>query len=134
MRFRWKGGREHVLPLHAATAQRIRDYLAAAGHGDELDGHLFQPLRRASSRDSLTRPLRVKAIDKVLARAVRAAGVEGRFSPHSMRVTFITRALENGASLEEVQRAADHADPDTTRLYDRRRFSPDKAATFFANY
>jgi site-specific recombinase XerD len=38
-------------------------------------------------------------------------------SAHSMRATFITTALDNGASLEDVQSAAGHADPSTTKLY-----------------
>ena len=58
-------------------------------------------------------------------------GVTGRYSSHSMRATFITHALENGASLEEVQRAAGHANVDTTKLYDRRGYSPEKSAAFF---
>jgi site-specific recombinase XerD len=56
------------------------------------------------------------------------------YSAHSMRATFITTALENGASLEDVQRAAGHADPSTTKLYDRRGYNPEKSASFFANY
>jgi integrase/recombinase XerD len=51
-----------------------------------------------------------------------------------MRATFITTALENGASLEDVQEAVGHADPSTTNLYDRRGYNPEKAASFFANY
>jgi site-specific recombinase XerD len=51
-----------------------------------------------------------------------------------MRATFITRALDNGASLEEVQRAAGHADASTTKLYDRRGYNPEKSASFFASY
>jgi hypothetical protein len=49
-------------------------------------------------------------------------------------LTFITRALDNGASLEEVQRAAGHADATTTKLYDRRGYNPEKSASFFASY
>jgi integrase/recombinase XerD len=48
--------------------------------------------------------------------------------------TFITTALENGAQLEDVQKAARHRDPGTTKLYDRRRYNPEKAASFFATY
>jgi hypothetical protein len=40
-------------------------------------------------------------------------------------------ALENGAQLEDVQKAAGHADPGTTKLYDRRGYNPEKAASFF---
>ncbi|MBY0514375.1 MAG: tyrosine-type recombinase/integrase, partial [Gemmataceae bacterium] len=42
------------------------------------------------------------------------------YSAHSMRATFITTTLENGAKLEDVQKAAGHRDPSTTKLYDRR--------------
>jgi integrase/recombinase XerD len=49
-----------------------------------------------------------------------------------MRATFITTALENGAQLEDVQKAAGHRDPGTTKLYDRRGYNPEKAASFFA--
>jgi hypothetical protein len=73
-------------------------------------------------------------IGRIVRRYVAAAGTRGRFSAHSMRATFITRALENGASLEEVQRAAGHADASTTKLYDRRRFTPDKSAALFVSY
>jgi site-specific recombinase XerD len=51
-----------------------------------------------------------------------------------MRATFITTALQNGASLEDVQRDVGHADPTTTKLYDRRGHNPEKSASFFANY
>ena len=50
------------------------------------------------------------------------------------RATFITTALENGAHLEDVQKAAGHCDPSTTKLYDRRGYNPNKAASFFATY
>jgi hypothetical protein len=43
---------------------------------------------------------------------------------------FITTALENGGSLEDVQRAAGHREPDTTKLFDRRGYNPEKLASF----
>ena len=39
----------------------------------------------------------------------------------TFRVTTITDLLEQGVPLEDVQRLAGHADPRTTRLYDRRQ-------------
>ncbi len=47
---------------------------------------------------------------------------------------YVPFALDNGASLEEVQRAAEHADATTTKLYDRRGHNPEKSASFFASY
>jgi len=43
-----------------------------------------------------------------------------RLSAHSFRVATITNLLNQGVALEDVQRLAGHADPRTTRLYDRR--------------
>ena len=61
-------------------------------------------------------------------------GLDREYLAHSMRATFITTALENSARLEDVQKAAGHRDPSTTKLYDRRGYNPEKAASFFATY
>ena len=45
------------------------------------------------------------AIDRVLRKHANALGLDRGYSAHSMRATFITTALENGCSLEDVQRA-----------------------------
>ena len=74
------------------------------------------------------------AIDRVVRKYAGALGLDRGYSAHSMRATFITTALENGAQLEDVQRAAGHRDPGTTKLYDRRGYNPEKAASFFATY
>ena len=73
-------------------------------------------------------------VDRVLKKYSRRTGLANGFSAHSMRATFITTALQNGASLEDVQRDVGHADPTTTKLYDRRGHNPEKSASFFANY
>ena len=54
-------------------------------------------------------------------RRMKDAGLPARLSPHSFRVTTITDLLEHGVPLEDVQQLAGHADPRTTRLYDRRQ-------------
>jgi integrase/recombinase XerD len=51
-----------------------------------------------------------------------------------MRATYITTPLENGAQLEDVQKAAGHRDPGTTKLYNRRGYNPEKSASFYATY
>src|SRR5437899_7670466 len=40
-----KGGKKGSLAIHPQAAQRIRDYLAMAGHSDDIEGPLFRPLR-----------------------------------------------------------------------------------------
>jgi site-specific recombinase XerD len=53
------------------------------------------------------------------------------YSAHSMRATFITTRLENGAQLEDMQKPAGHRDPGTTKRYNRRGYNAEKAASFF---
>jgi len=64
-------------------------------------------------------------------RLARTARIDvGRLNPHSLRHSFVTAALDAGVSLRDVQDAAGHADPRTTRRYDRARRNLDRAATY----
>ncbi|MFL5285789.1 MAG: tyrosine-type recombinase/integrase [Rhodopila sp.] len=81
-----------------------------------------------------TRHMDPDSIDHVLRTYAARIGLTRGYSAHSMRATFITTALENGAALEDVQKAAGHRDPSTTKLYDRRGYNPERAASFFATY
>ena len=129
-----KGGKKGSLAIHPQAAQRIRDYLELAGHGDDMEGPLFRPVRDNRKGLEARRPLHPDVIDRTLRKYARSIGLDRGYSAHSMRATFITTALDNGASLEDVQSAAGHADPSTTKLYDRRGYNPEKSASFFANY
>ncbi len=129
-----KGGEDLSLAINPQTAQRIDDYLAAAGHGSDLDGPLFRPTYVNARFRNPRRSLHPEGIDRLLRHYAAQAGLGPGYSAHSMRATFITTALLNGASLEDVQRDVGHADPSTTKLYDRRGHNPEKSAAFFAIY
>jgi len=51
-------------------------------------------------------------------------------SPHSLRHSFATGLLGSGTPLQDVQDAMGHADPRTTRAYDRSRNRLDGHATY----
>jgi site-specific recombinase XerD len=129
-----KGGRRDALAIHPQTATRLRAYLECAGHGADIEGPLFRPLHHNGKQGHARRAMHPDAIDRMVRKYVAAIGLDRGYSAHSMRATFITTALENGAQLEDVQKAAGHRDPSTTKLYDRRGYNPEKAASFFATY
>jgi site-specific recombinase XerD len=129
-----KGGRRDALAIHPQTAQRIRGYLEKAGHEADIEEAMFRPLSQNRKNQETRRGMHPDAIDRVLRKHAKAIGIERGYSAHSMRATFITTALENGCSLEDVQRAAGHREPGTTKLYDRRGYNPEKSASFFATY
>ncbi|MCG8408627.1 MAG: tyrosine-type recombinase/integrase [Phycisphaerales bacterium] len=140
LRVRRKGGKKGSLAINPQAAQRIRAYLESAGHTEDLDGPLFRPLRnngkvnRSMGPEVDARHMNPDAIDRVVRKYALRIGLTRDYSAHSMRATFITTALKNGAKFEDVQDAAGHANPSTTRLYDKRGYDPEKSASFFANY
>ncbi|MFL6065951.1 MAG: site-specific integrase, partial [Friedmanniella sp.] len=50
--------------------------------------------------------------------------------PHSLRHSYATEALRLGAALQDVQDALGHADPRTTRRYDRSRHNLDRSPNY----
>lgn len=113
---------------------RLRAYLNKAGHAGDTDGPLFRPLHHNGKQRQVRRAMHPDAIDRVVRKHVAALGLGRCHTAHSMRATFITTALEKGGQLEDVKKAAGNRDPSTTRLYDRRGYNPEKAASLFATY
>lgn len=134
LRLTRKGGRRDALAIHPQAAARIRAYLKRGGHDAEHDAPLFRPLRGNGKPHDPAGRLDPDTIDRLVRKYAAGIGLPRGYSAHSMRATFITTALENGAQLEDVQKAAGHRDPSTTKLYDRRGYNPEKAASFFATY
>jgi site-specific recombinase XerD len=135
LRITRKRGKCDVIAIPPETSQRLRAYLAAAGHAADRSGPLFRSLRpNRSGGVRLHRPLHPDVVDVVVHTYSERMGLGHGYSAHSMRATFITTALENGAKLEDVQRTVGHADPATTQLYDRRRFLPTKSAALVVVY
>ena len=58
---------------------------------------------------------------RMFKRRLKDAGLPDNLSPHGVRATAATDLLEQGVPLEDVQYLLGHADPRTTRLYDRRQ-------------
>lgn len=103
-----KGSKRRQLAMSPACAHAVHYAAAGRTHG---------PLLITASGRRLDR----HHAAKIVKRLARSAGVTQDVTPHSLRHTFITLALDAGASLRDVQDAAGHADPRTTRRYDRAR-------------
>ena len=119
LRLARKGGRGDRTVLTAPVTRALDDY---------LDGRAGGPLFATRTGKRMGQPEAWKMIRRLAARA--ALDTAGQISPHSLRVAFITGAREAGAPLEDVQDAAGHADPRTTRRYDRGRHSLDRHAAY----
>lgn len=121
LRFEEKGGKFREIPVRHDLQQFILAYIDASNAGgDPQDTPLFRSAERRTGR--LThRSMSGIDICRLIKRRLRDACLPLHFSPHSFRVTTITDLLTQGVPLEDVQYLAGHADPRTTRLYDRRQ-------------
>jgi integrase/recombinase XerD len=113
-----KGSKEKLVWLHREAEEFLDAYIAAAGI-DEAEAPLFQTLDKAHrlTGDAITR----RDMLRVVKDRCRAAGLSETFCNHTFRGTGMTVFLSNGGSLEAAQDLANHADPRTTKLYDRRK-------------
>lgn len=119
-RFDEKGGKERVIPARHDLEGFVGDYLTAVDDAPPA-GPLFVTLRRGADAHQLS-PMHTGDILRMVKRRLRRADLPAdALSCHSFRATTITNLLEQGVPLEDVQHLAGHADPRTTRLYDRRR-------------
>jgi site-specific recombinase XerD len=120
LRFAEKGGRSREVPVRHDLEGFLFHYLGAAGITPGTAGPVFRSAVRRT-RTLTDRPMSAADMCRMVKRRLRDAGLPTHLSPHSFRVTTITDLLEQGVPLDEVQHLAGHADPRTTRLYDRRQ-------------
>jgi integrase/recombinase XerD len=115
-----KGGKTARVPLAPPVVRALDTY---------LDGRISGPIFLAS--DGVSRYPYQSAFSQVR-RLARTAGIEAAnaITPHSLRHSFATEALSLGAPLQDVQDALGHADPRTTRRYDRSRHNLDRSPTY----
>lgn len=113
---RGKGQKDRPVFIGEATAQRVQDYLQT--RFDNLP-----PLFLSYSRNTTAsmsgdyRRLSPRSIQRIIARYARLAGITKHVSPHTMRHSFATDLLMNGADLRSVQAMLGHSNISTTQVY-----------------
>ena len=117
-----KGGKSREIPVRHDLQQLLRSYLQSTElkMGDQSYRPLFLTTIRRTGVLS-NRPMSAGDMGRMIKRRMKACGLPPRLSPHSFRVAVITNLLSQGLPLEDIQNLAGHADPRTTRLYDRRQ-------------
>jgi len=109
VRVRGKGGKERVVPIGKAALFAIDQYLAKYRNdkGDNLP--LF-----VTAKGKRVRRERIWERVKLYA---KAAGIEKDVSPHTLRHSFATHLLDQGADLRVIQEMLGHSDIATTDRY-----------------
>ena len=119
-RVRGKGKRERMVPLGSHAMAAIRHYLTLL----EPDPR-FDRLRQESALDGAV-PLFInknggrlssRSVRRKLDKYLAMAGLDPTISPHTLRHSFATHLLDNGADLRSVQELLGHQSLSTTQIY-----------------
>ncbi len=131
LRCRGKGGKERMVPLAGVARAALDNYLAFArpklsGAADELEDAKGTRARRNFARRGVSdivflsdmgRALSRELLGQIVKKHAERAGLPNWVSPHSLRHSFATHLLANGADLRAIQELLGHADISTTQIY-----------------
>ena len=106
-----KGDKQRLVPLAGMARDAIRDYLEVRGPAADRESSDILFLNRFGR--ALTR---VAVFKMIKAYAVKA-GISKEISPHTLRHSFATHLIENGADLRAVQEMLGHESILTTEIY-----------------
>lgn len=109
---RGKGEKVRVVFLSDAAREAVKAYLAVR---KDMDEALFSQLGRGKKGKSLR--LTSRSIERLVDGYAIKAGIGKRVTPHTLRHSFATDLLGNGADIRSVQAMLGHANIATTQIY-----------------
>ena len=113
---RGKGRRERIVPLGSHALNALQHYQGMleratnpAFHADGREAALF--VNKHGGR------LSTRSVRRKVTKYLREAGLDPKISPHTLRHSFATHLLDNGADLRSVQELLGHQSLSTTQVY-----------------
>jgi len=113
LRLRGKGDKERLVPVGRPAMAALQNYLVRSRPVLSTSGKGSSALFLNARGGKLSR----QSAWQILQDAAERAGLAGKVSPHTMRHSFATHLLENGADVRVVQELLGHASVTTTQIY-----------------
>lgn len=114
-----KGGKVRLVFISEQAKQAIRTYLSMRRDGNDA---LFVRHDRAAGKSDEVQgeevsPLTPRSIQRMVQRYAKIAGITKKITPHTLRHSFATDLLMNGADIRSVQELLGHSSITTTQIY-----------------
>lgn len=107
-----KGKKERIIPMADITVKIIDEYINVY-RNSLLKGYLTDKVFISSYGKGITR----QGFFKIIKKQAKEVGIEKDFSPHTLRHSFATHLLENGADLRSIGEMLGHENIKTTQIY-----------------
>ncbi|MBI1336884.1 MAG: tyrosine recombinase [Phycisphaera sp.] len=119
LRIKGKGKRERIVPLGTHAVAAINAYLTLLStdprFASAVTGEQSQAIPLFINKNGGR--LSSRSVRRKLDKYLLAAGMDPSISPHTLRHTFATHLLDNGADLRSVQELLGHQSLSTTQIY-----------------
>ena len=129
LRILGKGNRPRILPIPEPAFRSLTKYLNTRVYTRAEGLPLF-----VSTQGNEEKRLAPETVRYIVKKYAKLAGLPENISPHSARVTAVSNALENGASVIEVQTMGGWKSIDMVKRYDRSSKQIKNSAIWKINY
>ena len=107
-----KGGKERIVPIDDYATKYLTIYMTE---------YRPQLMKKQITNDlflnNLGKKISRQAMFKIIQQIALKKGIRTHFSPHTLRHSFATHLLENGADLRSIQELLGHSSISTTQIY-----------------
>ncbi|MCX6713502.1 MAG: tyrosine-type recombinase/integrase [Candidatus Vogelbacteria bacterium] len=108
---RGKGEKVRLVFLSDEARQAVKNYL---GKRKDMDEAMFSGLSKINTKGDRLTP---RSVERIIKKYSIKSGISKKVTPHTLRHSFATDLLQNGADIRSVQMMLGHANVSTTQIY-----------------